>query len=358
MVRSLGFARVSLAMDGPAACHRAEVEPSIFHLNFPNIEASNHGCEGAGRLLEHHMSLGVPRPIHSRLCCEGKGRLFSYCVVKGWSYVAKDEGVKTTMRLPNDCIHPNAGRNKSACFHIAENHIRGAWRNHAIAERTPSAPYCGRERYENAPISVYKENFENFQIFVKTLLGKSILVWVHANETVMNLKASIEDREGYPRTTFYLHYEGKMLREETKMTECRIYKNSTISVLQCLRGGAEGNKGPTGPSSYKEATHPKGPPVEAPSSAQTSPYLVENLESIPSLEIKYPQVKKNFSTLQSAAIICRFNGFWPRSYDLHEWIYTNWSTRCQIPLCSKGFFVVQFESQEDYQKVFLHGPWF
>lgn len=117
--------------------------------------------------------------------------------------------------------------------------------------------------------------------------------------------------------------------------------------------GAEGKRGPSFPSSYKEATCPKGSQTTTPSSSQPNLYIVEKLDSSPILEIKNPQVKQLFSTLQSHAIICRFNGFWPISHELHQWIFTNWIINCKILLCSKGFFVVQFESQEDYHKVFL-----
>ena len=146
------------------------------------------------------------------------------------------------------------------------------------------------------------------------------------------------------------------MQEDSRLTDYQISKNSTIFLLYHLRGGAEGNKGPSGPSSYKEAARPKGPPTTASSSPQNSPYFVEKMESTPTLEIKNPQVTKLFSTLQFVAVICRFNGFWPRYFDLHQWVFTNWTTNCQILLCSKGFFVVQFDSQEDYQKMLTQGP--
>ena len=85
---------------------------------------------------------------------------------------------------------------------------------------------------------------------------------------------------------------------------------------------------------------------------------MEKLESTPVLEIKNEQVKGLFSSLQAEAVICRFNGFWPKSHDLHAWIFQNWTTNCQILLCSKGFFIVQFDSPDEYQKVLLQGPWF
>ena len=104
----------------------------------------------------------------------------------------------------------------------------------------------------------------------------------------------------------------------------------------------------TGPSSYKDAARSKGPQTEATSTVQPSPYIVEKLESTPVLEIKSEQVKGLFSSLQAEAVICRFNGFWPKSHDLHAWIFQNWTTNCQILLCSKGFFIVQFDSLYEY----------
>ncbi len=91
--------------------------------------------------------------------------------------------------------------------------------------------------------------------------------------------------------------------------------------------------------------------LKGPSTSCTHP-------NVPTLEVKITEVKNLFNTLQTHALIFRFNGFWPRSYDLHNWIHSNWTTSCQVLLCSKGFFVVHFESQDDYQKILVQGPWF
>ena len=169
----------------------------------------------------------------------------------------------------------------------------------------------------------------------------------------------IEQREGYSRLFFYILYGGKVLNEADRLKDCQIFKNSTLYVKTRLRGGSFGNRGTAGPSSFKDAACSKGPQSSAaPPSSQPKPYIVEKPDDIPSLEVKNQEVTKLFSILQTHALICRFNGFWPSSYDLHNWIYTNWTTNCQILLCSKGFFVVQFESQEDYQKIIEQGPWF
>jgi len=208
-------------------------------------------------------------------------------------------------------------------------------------------------------------NLENFQIFINMPAGNSILVWVNDLVLVEELRAMIARRMGYHASDFYLVHAGKPMQDSTKLSDNQISRNSSITLLFRLRGGAEGKQRgsiPThkgaGPSSYKDAARPKGPQTEVISNVLPSPYIVEKLESTPVLEIKNDQVKGLFKTLQAKAVICRFNGFWPKSHDLHCWIFQNWTTNCQILLCTKGFFIVQFESLEEYQKVLLQGPWF
>jgi len=224
-----------------------------------------------------------------------------------------------------------------------------------------------------------KEDGENFQIFINMPTGNPLLIWVNELVTVEALRANIASRMGYHAFDFYLVHAGKSMQNSLKLSDYQIYRNSSISLLFRLRGGAEGfqrgpfpankgvgnpkNRGTAGPSSYKDAartpSQPKGTHASAdPLPTQPGPYIVEKLDDIPALEVKITEVKNLFNTLQSQALICRFNGFWPRSADLHNWIHSNWTTSCQVLLCSKGFFVVQFESQEEYQKVLVQGPWF
>jgi len=248
------------------------------------------------------------------------------------------------------------------------------WRSGCMRHaKPPLVPPLGEKRYgsykHHSALGIEAED-GNYQVCIKTLLGKTILVWVSENDTGETLKAKIAQREGYSRNFFYILHRGKVLKEGDRMRDCQIGKNSTLHVAYRMRGGMPGNRGTAGPSSYKDAARTngpqtykdaartKGPQTEATTNVQPSPYIVEKLESTPVLEIKNEQVKGLFNTLQAKAVICRFNGFWPKSHDLHDWIYQNWTTNCQLLLCSKGFFVVQFESMEDYQKVTMQGPWF
>jgi len=267
-------------------------------------------------------------------------------------------------------ISSQAREAPTVCTQIHENHGGAAWRIWCRSNVRASLPLLpGEDRYDlkycqTSP--VFRTGVERFQIFVKLLSGKTILLWVSALDTGDILKSRIEHRQGYLGSTFYLLFEGKALKEDDRLGDCHIQKNSTIHVMYRLRGGTDRTRGTAGPSSYKEAARPKGPKTTTftPSTTvpmstdQPRPYIVEKLDEIPSLEVKNPEVKKLFSTLQTHALICRFNGYWPRSYDLHNWIYTNWTIDCQILLCSKGFFVVQFEKQEECQKVITQGPWF
>ena len=54
-----------------------------------------------------------------------------------------------------------------------------------------------------------------------------------------------------------------------------------------------------------------------------------------------------------SALICRFNGFWPRLTTLHSWISEVWKPlifdEINIYPCAKGFFLVDFENSERRQ---------
>lgn len=88
------------------------------------------------------------------------------------------------------------------------------------------------------------------------------------------------------------------------------------------------------------------------------PYIVEKTEDSLDLVVEIPEVTGLFGSLLSKSVICRFNGYWPKPEELHAWIYQNWTQNCDIFLCAKGFFVVQFDTAEDYSLATTEGPWF
>jgi len=78
----------------------------------------------------------------------------------------------------------------------------------------------------------------------------------------------------------------------------------------------------------------------------------------PILNIDIPEIDEHYTIFEKQAIICRFNYFWPKPVDIFHWIFTNWTTQCEIHLCSKGFFIVNFPSAEARNTILREGPWF
>lgn len=88
------------------------------------------------------------------------------------------------------------------------------------------------------------------------------------------------------------------------------------------------------------------------------PYIVEQLNHTPEYNIDTPEADEHCTIYERQAIICRFNCFWPKPADLFHWIFTNWTIQCEIHLCSKGFFIVNFLSAIDKDIVIQEGLWF
>ena len=81
------------------------------------------------------------------------------------------------------------------------------------------------------------EEGSSFQIFVKTLTGRTLTVIVSKGDTVENLKEKITEKEGIPVDRQRLIYGSKQLQNNLTVTDYDITKNITIHLVLRVPGG-------------------------------------------------------------------------------------------------------------------------